>query len=82
MHSPRTSMLLLPIEKVYDTPMDGKDKQARMGTFYHPIRLGRLDGSAFETVEALVDTGATWTWIPRPILDWLAAHLIGLGHIS
>ncbi len=43
-----------------------------MGTFYYPIRVGRLDGSAFETIEALVDTGATWTWIPRPTLDRLA----------
>lgn len=42
-----------------------------MGTFYYPIRVGRLDGSAFETIEALVDTGATWTWVPRPILDRL-----------
>ncbi|MGH2373349.1 MAG: retroviral-like aspartic protease family protein [bacterium] len=42
-----------------------------MGTFYYPIRVGRLDGSAFETIEALVDTGATWTWIPRPLLDRL-----------
>lgn len=43
-----------------------------MGTFRHPIRVGRLDGTSSETIEALVDTGATWTWIPRPILDRLA----------
>lgn len=42
-----------------------------LGTFRYPIRVGRFDGTAFETVEALVDTGATWTWIPRPILDRL-----------
>lgn len=42
-----------------------------MGTFYYPIRVGPLDGSTFETIEALVDTGATWMWIPRPILDKL-----------
>jgi predicted aspartyl protease len=42
-----------------------------MGTFRYPIKIGRLDGSAFETVEALVDTGATYTWIPRPMLERL-----------
>jgi len=43
-----------------------------VGTFRHPVQVGRLDGGAFETLEALVDTGATYTWIPRPILDRLA----------
>jgi predicted aspartyl protease len=43
-----------------------------VGTFRHPIQVGRLDGTAFETIEALVDTGATYTWIPRPILERLA----------
>jgi len=42
-----------------------------MGTFRYPVRIGRLDGTAFEPVEALVDTGATYTWIPRPILERL-----------
>jgi predicted aspartyl protease len=42
-----------------------------MGTFRYPIKIGRLDGSAFETVEALADTGATYTWIPRPVLERL-----------
>ncbi len=42
-----------------------------MGTFRYPIRIGRLDGSAFEQVDALVDTGATYTWIPRATLDRL-----------
>ena len=42
-----------------------------MGTFHCPVRVGRLDGSASETVEALVDTGATYTWIPRPFLERL-----------
>jgi predicted aspartyl protease len=43
-----------------------------MGTFRYPIRVGRLDGTSSEAIEALVDTGATWTWIPRPVLDRLA----------
>lgn len=42
-----------------------------MGTFRYPVRVGRLDGTAFETVEALVDTGATYAWIPSTILERL-----------
>lgn len=42
-----------------------------MGTFLYPVRVSRLDGEAAETVEALVDTGATWTWIARPLLERL-----------
>lgn len=64
-------MLLGPINEVYDTSVERHGRVASVGTFYYPIRVGRLDGSAFETIEALVDTGSTWTWIPRPILDRL-----------
>jgi len=42
-----------------------------MEAFREIIMVGRLDGSAFETVEALVGTGANETSIPRPILDRL-----------
>ena len=42
-----------------------------MGTFHYPIEIGPLDGSRWESLEALVDTGATYTWVPRPILDRL-----------
>ena len=42
-----------------------------MGPFRYPIGVARLDGSAPETIEALVDTGATYTWIPRQTLDRL-----------
>ena len=35
------------------------------------MRVGRLDGSASETIEAVVDTGATYTWVPRPVLERL-----------
>ncbi len=45
--------------------------RATMGTFQYPIKVGRLDGTQFEPVEALVDTGATYTWIPRPVLERL-----------
>ena len=39
-----------------------------MGTFSAAIEIGRPDGSAFETVNALVDTGASLTAIPGSIL--------------
>ena len=42
-----------------------------MGTFRHCIEVGSGDGSIFEPVEAVVDTGATYTWIPRPVLERL-----------
>lgn len=39
-----------------------------MGTFSAVIEIGRPDGSAFETVNALVDTGSSLTAIPGSIL--------------
>ena len=39
----------------------------RMGTFFHPLTLIGPDG-ARETIEALVDTGSTFTTVPRPVL--------------
>lgn len=42
-----------------------------MGTFRYTIRIPRLDGSAFETVTASVDTGGTYTRVPRPVLTVL-----------
>ena len=39
-----------------------------MGTFSTAIEIGRPDGSAFETVNALVDTGASLTTVPADIL--------------
>lgn len=42
-----------------------------MSTFRVPIEVGDRDGRRFETVEALVDTGSTYTWVPRPVLEGL-----------
>ena len=42
-----------------------------MGTFSVTIRIGDLGGTRFEEVEAMADTGATTTVIPRAILDGL-----------
>ena len=42
-----------------------------MGTFRVSIQLGRASGDHFEAMEALVDTGASYTWIPRDVLEAL-----------
>ena len=42
-----------------------------MGTFRVEIEVGAAAGERWETVEALVDTGASYTWLPRDILDRL-----------
>ena len=42
-----------------------------MGTFTVPIQVADDEGSRFETFEAWVDTGASYTWIPRPALEAL-----------
>lgn len=39
-----------------------------MGTFSHPIEVGDPQGQRFEQVEALVDTGATFTVLPGSLL--------------
>ena len=42
-----------------------------MGTFRMPIAIGDPHGERWTTVEALVDTGASYTCIPRPVLEAL-----------
>lgn len=42
---------------------------AGMGDFRVPLEISGLPEGRFEPVVALVDTGATYTWIPRDILD-------------
>jgi clan AA aspartic protease len=42
-----------------------------MGTFRISLEIGRLSGERFERLDALVDTGATYTWVPREVLDRL-----------
>ena len=46
-----------------------------MGTFRIPVEIGDQAGVRFDTVEALVDTGATYTWIPRDVLDLSLIHI-------
>ena len=42
-----------------------------MGTFFQTIELAASPNGPFESLEALVDTGATYTYIPRPVLERL-----------
>ena len=45
-----------------------------MGTFSVAIDIGDPSGEYWETVEALVDTGSTYTWVPNDILGRLDVH--------
>ena len=45
-----------------------------MGSFRVPIGIGDPAGDRFADVEALVDTGATYTWVPRNLLEQLGVH--------
>ena len=44
-----------------------------MGTFHYSLEVGDFDGRRFEAVDALVDTGATYTSIPSDVLDRLVS---------
>jgi clan AA aspartic protease len=45
-----------------------------MGHFLEPIAVGLRSGDRFVSLEALVDTGATYTWIPQEVLEGLGAR--------
>jgi predicted aspartyl protease len=45
-----------------------------MGTFHVDIEVGDPEGRRYEPVEALVDTGATYTSVARPMLDALGVE--------
>jgi clan AA aspartic protease len=42
-----------------------------MGTFSVTIEVGSPDRRTWRSVEVLVDTGATFTWLPRTLLEEL-----------
>ena len=46
-----------------------------MGTFTIPIQVGDLAGERFVSLEALVDTGATYTSIPESTLAQLGVEI-------
>ncbi len=45
-----------------------------MGTFRQAIEIALRPGGTYRTLEALVDTGATYTWIPEDILREMGAE--------
>ena len=47
-----------------------------MGTFTVPIQVGDSNGRAFVDIQALVDTGSTYTSIPTGILSGLGVEVI------
>ena len=42
-----------------------------MGHFRVPIQVGRRGGERFQPLSALVDTGSTYTWVSRDVLEEL-----------
>jgi len=44
---------------------------SEMGHFRVAVQVGHPTGERFEAIEALVDTGATYTWVPRDVLERL-----------
>ena len=46
-----------------------------MGTFSVPIEIGNPEGTQYRTVHALVDTGASHTTIPTPLLRELGVEV-------
>jgi clan AA aspartic protease len=42
-----------------------------MGAVHYAIEVGDLAGERFEPMEAMIDTGATYTWVPRDVLHRL-----------
>ena len=45
-----------------------------MGTFRVSVEIGDVNGAAWEPVDALVDTGATYTTVPAALLDRLGVR--------
>ena len=45
-----------------------------MGTFRATVQVGDPQGERYETLEAMVDTGATYSWIPRDVLAKLGVQ--------
>ena len=49
----------------------GRTAGSGMGHFHVPVQVGSRSGGRFAPLDALVDTGATYTWVPRDVLDAL-----------
>ena len=48
-----------------------------MGTFKYPLRISSIDGQQFLDIEATVDTGASFTTLPAPLLRDLGIARLG-----
>ena len=48
-----------------------------MGTFETTIEIGDPEGGRFEPLDALVDTGSSYTWAPREFLERLGEQRVG-----
>ena len=61
----------------------GRTAGSGMGHFRVAVQVGNRAGERFEAMEALVDTGATYTWIPRDVLQQLGVtpEEIGRAHV-
>ena len=49
----------------------GSTSNSNVGNFRVPIEVGRRGGDRFASLDALVDTGSTYTWIPGDLLESL-----------
>ncbi len=45
-----------------------------MGAFTVPVEIGDPAGQRFEAIDALVDTGSIYTWVPRNVLGRLSVR--------
>jgi len=45
-----------------------------VGTFHVAVEIGDARGQRWETLEALVDTGASYTWAPKDVLARLGVR--------
>ncbi len=45
------------------------DSDSGMGHFHVSVQVSHRAGGRFAPLEALVDTGATYSWIPRDVLE-------------
>ena len=46
----------------------GRTEVSGVGHFHVSVQVGSRDGERFAPLDALVDTGATYTWVPRDVL--------------
>ena len=52
-------------------PSHARTPDSGMGHFRTAVQIRNRAGERFEPLEALVDTGATYTWVPRELLTRL-----------